>query len=300
MNRQPTDPAPESVNGVATRWRVAVSAVGVIFALALVGTGAAVAFGARHRNGAEAVAESFGFPLTPGAMFAAQAAVANKIEQSIASCMKSKGEDYGPALADAAEEFTRFGGDLTPEQYASTFGFGFAEGLLRSVSSGSMSTSSAGTSETYVQDVDACRAGARDTLSVADRKLSDAVDAYENSRGATDRALRNDPEVLELRGRWSACMGRHGYTFGNEEELASGFIKQFKSLLDGLGGFVVGGIGGGPPAIRPDARSAIEAFKRSEIDAAEASVACRSELNGKLDAAEGRVVSEALAGVATP
>lgn len=300
MNRQPTDPAPESVKGAATRRRVVASAIAVICAFVLVGTSAAFAFGARHRNGAEAVAESFGFPLTPGEMFAAQAAVTNKIEQSIASCMKSNGENYNPALTDAAEEFSRLGGDLTPEQYASTFGFGLAEGLIRTVSSGSMSTSSAGTSEKYMQYVDACRASAVDTLGVADRKLVDAVDAYENSRGAIDRALRNDPEVLKLRGQWSACMARHGYTFGNEEELASGFINQFDSLLKGLGGFVVGGAGGAPADIRPDARSALEAFKKSEIDAAEASVACRSELDGRLDDAEARVVSETLAGVGRP
>jgi len=278
----------------AITWVVAAST-----ALVLTGTGVAYAVVARHRDAAEATAEAFGFPLTRGERFEAAGRLSNELEQSVAACMKRRGHEYAPLFTDVAEEAARYGYDLMPEEYASTFGFGLAKGLLRSLDEPPSASASYSATATSGPDLDECRASAPDGLPAADRKLLEEIDAYDAARGTIESALRSDPEIRQLNNRWSNCMAGQGFSAADEEDLASQQSAKFDSLLGELGASLIPGPAGAP-SLTPEARASVEAFRNSEINAAEAALACRSALGSAIDDAEARVVLETVGVTAPP
>ncbi|RMH69645.1 MAG: hypothetical protein D6683_15970 [Actinomyces sp.] len=265
--------------------------------LVLGASGAAYAVAVRHGGAADATAEAFGFPLTPAERFAATARLSNEMEESVAACMRARGHEYSPALIDIAGDTARYGYDLTPEEYASTFGFGLAEGFLRSMDAPSSSASASYSTPAAGPDLDACRERAREELPAADRTLLEQIEAYDAARGQIESALRSDPELRRLNEQWSRCMAARGYTATDEEDLVRQESAAFDALLADLGASLVPGPSGAP-SLTPDARARVEAFRDAEIAAAEASLACRSSLGDAIDEAEARVVRETLGATA--
>ncbi len=277
-------------------WVVTASTVLV---LAVAGTGVAYAVVARHRDAAEATAEAFGFPLTRRERFEATGQLYNEVEQLVAGCMKRRGREYTPLLTDVAADASRYGYDLTPEEYASKFGFGLAEGLLRTLDAPPSTSASYSATPASGPDLEECRASAPGGLPAVDHKLLEEINAYDGMRNTIESALRSDPEIQRLNDHWSSCMAVRGFTAASEEDLASQQSAKFDSLLGELGTSLIPGPAGAP-SLTPEARASLEAFRNSEINAAEAAVACRSALGSSIDDAEARVVLETVGITATP
>ena len=231
-----------------------------------------------------------------------------KVEEAVARCMAQKGFDYIPYTGIATVvHVLDYDQDATPLENAQRNGYwitsgdlfvqqGAAEEIVNPNTELTASMSEAelaaytealvgelasdgsprlGTEHSW-QDA-GCRGAAQHEMDVADSDQESELAVYQDPQwahlwplmGAMYNEVEKDPRIVDLRTRWSACMGRAGFTFDSSDEARASIQEQVDVFWIN---------NGGNPDYAGPSQEELAPIATLEIEIAVADVTCADEI----------------------
>lgn len=212
-----------------------------------------------------------------------------RLEEAVAACMKAQGFDYQPVNSAEMVQAQVGGEDLSPEEYAATYGYGITTYEEAGDESGSTDPNQAtyeALSEAEREAWDTALWG--DTLDVEAEEAESFTpggcygEAWDEVYGkipaelqqalmAMEEQVSSDPRYVKAEAEWAGCMRRAGHEFASTDEPVDAIGEKAQAQFTDLRA----------AAADDDAAdldtAAWDALRAEEIAVAKADQACRAE-----------------------